>query len=84
MIPGDIGSMRGLSVDGDARVTNASGAPIPGLYAVGTVATSVTAGTYPGAGTMLGPSITFGFLAARHIAGVLAPESVATGSTQSA
>ena len=84
MIPGDIGSMRGLRVDGDARVMNASGAPIQGLYAVGTVATSVTAGTYPGAGTMLGPSITFGFLAARHIAGVLAPESVATGSAQSA
>ena len=84
MSPGDIGSMRGLRVDAAARVMNASGAPIPGLYAVGTVATSVTAGTYPGAGTMLGPSITFGFLAARHIAGLLAPESVEMGSAQSA
>jgi succinate dehydrogenase/fumarate reductase flavoprotein subunit len=75
MIPGDIGTMLGLLVDPKARVLDASGSAIPGLYAVGTVATSIMAGTYPAAGAMLGPSLTFGYLAARDIAAVIAAAS---------
>ncbi|MFM7272554.1 MAG: FAD-binding protein, partial [Gammaproteobacteria bacterium] len=69
MVPGDIGTMTGVRTDPDARVLDAGGSPIPGLYAVGTVASSIMRGTYPAAGVMLGPALTFGYLAACDIAG---------------
>lgn len=68
MIPGDIGTLRGLKVDPAGRVVGGDGDPIDGLYAVGSVATSVMRGTYPAAGIMLGPAVTFGYLAAQDIA----------------
>ena len=80
MIPGDIGTLLGLRVDPSARVLDASGSPIPGLYAVGTVAASIMRGTYPGAGAMLGPALTFGYLAAQDIAAY----AEATAATPSA
>ena len=43
---------------------------VDGLYAVGNDQTSVMGGTYPGAGITLGPAMTFGYLAARHVAGL--------------
>lgn len=73
MIPGDIGTLLGLRVDPAARVLRADGGPIPGLYAVGTVAASIMRGTYPAAGAMLGPALTFGYLAAQDIAAGVAP-----------
>ncbi len=42
--------------------------PIPGLYAVGNDMDSLMAGTYPGPGITLGPGLTFGYLAACHLA----------------
>ena len=68
MVPGDIGTLMGLRTDPAARVLDATGAPIPGLYAVGTVAASIMRGTYPAAGAMLGPSLTFAHLAVQDIA----------------
>jgi succinate dehydrogenase/fumarate reductase flavoprotein subunit len=68
IVPGDIGTLVGVKVDATARALDATGRPIPGLYAVGTVAASVMGGTYPGAGAMLGPALTFGYLAAHDIA----------------
>ncbi|MFZ5778962.1 MAG: FAD-dependent oxidoreductase [Pseudomonadota bacterium] len=70
LIPGDIGTFLGLHVDGHARVLDAAGAPIPGLYAAGNDMTSVMGGTYPGAGITIGPALTFGYIAARHAAGL--------------
>lgn len=67
IIPGDIGTFLGVKVDENARVLDATDRPVPGLYAVGTVASSIMGGTYPGAGAMLGPALTFGYLAARDI-----------------
>lgn len=61
---GDLGSARGLVTDGRARVLDASGAPIPGLYAAGNDMNSLMDGTYPGPGITLGPGLTFGWLAA--------------------
>ncbi len=52
-------------------MTDSSGAAVPGLYAVGNDAASVMGGTYPGAGITIGPAMTFGFIAGRHIAGKL-------------
>lgn len=65
---GDLGSARGLVTDSHANVLNTSGAPIPGLYAVGNDMNSIMDGTYPGPGITLGPALTFGYIAATHIA----------------
>lgn len=69
IIPGDIGTFAGVSVDPIGRVLTEDGAAIKGLYAVGTVSSSVMGGTYPAAGAMLGPALTFGYLTAKAIAG---------------
>jgi succinate dehydrogenase/fumarate reductase flavoprotein subunit len=42
-----------------------------GLYAVGTDASSIFRGTYPGPGTMIGPAMVFGWCAAMDAAGAL-------------
>jgi len=43
---------------------------IPGLHAVGNDMASMMGGTYPGAGITIGPAMTFGYIAGRHLAGV--------------
>lgn len=68
VIPGSFGTFAGLRTDGDARVLDASGQPIAGLYAAGTDMASVMGGHYPAGGINLGPALTFGFIAARHAA----------------
>lgn len=70
IVPGDIGTFLGLHTDPFGRVLDASEQIIDGLYAVGNDQTSVMGGTYPGAGITLGPAMTFGYLAARHAAGL--------------
>ena len=66
---GEIGTKGGLVTDEFARVLNESGQPIVGLYATGNTSASVTGPSYPGAGATLGPALTFGFIAANHLAG---------------
>jgi 3-oxosteroid 1-dehydrogenase len=63
--PGDLGTKGGLKTDARGRVLHESGAPIPGLYAIGNCSGSVMGHTYPGAGATLGPATVFGFIAAR-------------------
>ena len=53
-----------------ARGVDKAGAPIAGLYACGVASASVFGGVYPGAGASVGPSMTFGYVAAKHAAGV--------------
>ncbi|MCB9476314.1 MAG: FAD-dependent oxidoreductase [Deltaproteobacteria bacterium] len=67
--PGDLGTKGGLVIDAKARVLDADGAPVPGLYAIGNSTASVMGPTYPGAGGTIGPSMTFGFIAAGEMAG---------------
>ncbi len=67
--PGDLGTAAGLVTDAAARVLGADGAPIRHLYACGNDMTSLMRGAYPGPGITLGPALTFGYLAARDIAG---------------
>jgi succinate dehydrogenase/fumarate reductase flavoprotein subunit len=68
LVIGDIGTFAGLVTDENTRVLDASGKPIKGLYAVGNDAASVMGGNYPGAGITLGPALTFGYVAAMHLA----------------
>ena len=64
-----MGTSLGLVTDVNARVCDAAGKPIAGLYAVGNDMQSVMGGEYPGAGAQLGPGMTFGYLAALHASG---------------
>jgi len=66
---GDVGTFAGVRIDGDGRVMRRDGSAVPGLYAVGNDAANVFRGHYPGAGSLIGPAMTFGFAAARHMAG---------------
>lgn len=70
MDAGDIGTKGGLLTDKYARVVREDGAPIEGLYAIGNTSASVMGTAYPGAGATIGPAMAFGYIAARHIAGV--------------
>ncbi|MCA8273936.1 FAD-binding protein [Burkholderia sp. AU30280] len=65
---GDIGTKGGLVTDMHARVLRADGEPIDGLYAIGNTSASMMGASYPGAGSTLGPAMTFGYLAADHLA----------------
>lgn len=67
--PGDIGTNGGLLTDETARVLDENNQPIQGLYAIGNNAASSMGESYPGAGVTIGPALTFGYLAARHITG---------------
>ena len=42
--------------------------PIAGLYACGNDMGSIMNGNYPGPGITLGPALTFGYIAGRHLA----------------
>ena len=70
MVPGDVSTYGGAVTDAEARVIRADGTPIEGLYATGVSTASVMGGVYPGAGASIGPSLTFGYIAARHAAGL--------------
>ncbi|HDS1818116.1 TPA: FAD-dependent oxidoreductase [Pseudomonas putida] len=67
--PGCFGTFAGLRTDGHARVLDERGQPIGGLYTAGTDMASVFGGWYPSGGINLGPALTFGYVAGRHIAG---------------
>jgi len=68
MDAGDIGTKGGLLTDANARMLQEDGTPFEGLYAIGNCSASVMGTSYPGAGSTLGPAMTFGYLAAKHIA----------------
>jgi len=69
VFPGDIGTKGGVDVDVNAQALNKKGKPIIGLYATGNTASSVMGYTYPGAGSTIGPAMTFGYVAAKHAMG---------------
>lgn len=68
MLPGDVGTYGGVVCDTNARVLREDGTPILGLYATGTSTASVMGRYYPGAGSSIGPSFTWGYIAAKHAA----------------
>ncbi len=67
--PGDVGTYGGVVTDECARVLRGDGSVIDGLYATGVSTASVMGRVYPGAGSSVGPSFVWGYLAAKHAAG---------------
>ena len=68
MVIGDLGTYAGIKTDAHARALDADGQPIAGLYAAGNDMASIMGGNYPGAGITLGPALTFGYIAGKHLA----------------
>jgi 3-oxosteroid 1-dehydrogenase len=64
--PGDVSTYGGLVTDEFARVLREDGSVIDGLYATGTSTASVMGKATPGAGGSIGPSFTWGYVAAKH------------------
>lgn len=68
IILGDLGTSGGLRTDEFARVLRDDDSAIAGLYATGNVSAAVMGRSYAGAGATIGPAMTFGYVAAKHIA----------------
>jgi 3-oxosteroid 1-dehydrogenase len=68
LILGDLGTSGGLRTDEYARVLRDDDSVIAGLYATGNVTAAVMGRSYAGAGATIGPAMTFGYVAAKHIA----------------
>lgn len=69
VVLGDLGTSGGLCTDEHARVLRADNTVVAGLYAVGNTTAAVMGRSYAGAGATIGPAMTFGYVAAKHIAG---------------
>ena len=76
VVPGDLGTFVGLRGDAHAQVLDRGGRPISGLHAASNALASVMGGNHPGGGIAPGPAMTFGRIAAHHLAG-RAPETAA-------
>ncbi|OBI28003.1 FAD-binding protein [Mycobacterium sp. E2238] len=68
IVLGDLGTSGGLRTDEFARVLRDDDTVVPGLYAVGNTSAPVMGRSYAGAGATIGPAMTFGFVAANHLA----------------
>jgi hypothetical protein len=80
VVVGDLGTFAELRrADQYSRVLDQDGHLIPGLYAAGNDLNSIIGGNYPGGG----PALTFGYIAAKHLAqrGKDTDTAVADGST---
>jgi 3-oxosteroid 1-dehydrogenase len=73
MVPGDLGTKGGVRTDVNGRALRDDDSIIAGLYAAGNVSSPVMGHTYPGPGGTIGPAMTFGYLAALHLAAGAAP-----------
>jgi 3-oxosteroid 1-dehydrogenase len=67
IVPGDLGTKGGLRTDPRARVLRTDGSVIPGLYAAGNSSAAVMGHSYAGAGSTIGPAMTFGYIAANDL-----------------
>ncbi len=67
IVLGDLGTSGGLRTDEFARVLRADDTVVRGLYAVGNASAAVMGRSYAGAGATIGPAMTFGYVAAKHL-----------------
>ncbi|WP_255605392.1 FAD-binding protein [Mycolicibacterium xanthum] len=82
VILGDLGTSGGLRTDEHARVLRADDTVVAGLYAVGNASAAVMGRSYAGAGATIGPAMTFGYVAAQHMAGLPSPPDPAPPATE--
>jgi len=68
IVPGDLGTKGGIVTDEHGRALRPDGSVIEGLYAAGNCSAAVMGHTYAGPGATIGPAMTFGYLAAEHVA----------------
>lgn len=61
--PGALGTKGGPRTNRQSQVVDVHGEPIPGLYAAGNVAASITGPSYYGVGSTLGPILTWAYIA---------------------
>lgn len=80
LVHGTLGTNGGVRIDEHGRALRMRGGTIDGLYAAGNVSANVLGSSYPGGGATLGPALTFGYLAGRHV-GARAPRDVGTTAT---
>jgi 3-oxosteroid 1-dehydrogenase len=76
IVLGDLGTSGGLRTDEYARVLRPDDTVVRGLYAVGNTAAPVMGRSYAGAGATIGPAMTFGFVAAKHVAAQAAEQTL--------
>jgi 3-oxosteroid 1-dehydrogenase len=67
--PGELGTKGGLKADERGRVLTKEDSVIPGLYVTGNCSGALMGPTYAGAGSTIGPSMTFGWIAASDMMG---------------
>jgi 3-oxosteroid 1-dehydrogenase len=82
IILGDLGTSGGLRTDELARVLRENNSVINGLYAVGNASAAVMGRSYAGAGATIGPAMTFGYVAANHIAANITLNNSLLGGSQ--
>lgn len=78
IVLGDLGTSGGLLTDEHARVLRTDGTVLTGLYAVGNTSAPLMGRSYAGAGATIGPAMTFGYVAAKHVAAQAANRTINT------
>jgi 3-oxosteroid 1-dehydrogenase len=73
LYPRDVGTCGGLLTDEHARVLDAGGHPIAGLYATGNSTATIMGRHYLGAGASIGYSMAFGYIGGRHAMTAMKP-----------
>jgi 3-oxosteroid 1-dehydrogenase len=71
IFPGDVGTCGGVITNEYAQVIDEQDRVIDGLYATGNITATVMGRTYLGAGGSIANTMIFGYVAARHAAGLL-------------
>ena len=66
--PGEFATCGGMVINKNGQVLDNNNQIIPGLYATGNCTPALLT-TYPGPGATIGPAMTFGFIAAKHVSG---------------
>lgn len=79
IFPGDFSTLAGLRSDEHARVIDTDGIAVPRLYVAGNDSNTMFGGNSAAGGATLGPALTFGFIAARHLASLDPLENLPTG-----
>ncbi len=70
IFPGDVGTCGGVITNEHAQVIDENDRVIEGLYATGNITATVMGRTYLGAGGSIANTMVFGYVAARHAAGM--------------